>query len=173
MSSRFLVAALLGCTAVAGLSGCETAGPPGPSLLALPAQGESYAAFRQHDDYCRATAANTVGQTPGQAGASSEAGSALLGAGLGAAAGALIGAATHSAGAGAAIGAGSGLIIGSAAGERPAYASAHIVQRRYDMVYAQCMTSYGDHVRGPARPYYGGPYPPPLPPPPGYYPPPY
>ena len=173
MSPRIFVAAMLGCTAVAGLCGCETAGPPGPSIIALPAQGESYAAFRQHDDYCRATAANTVGVTPGQAGASSEVGSAVLGAGLGAAAGALIGAATHNAGAGAAIGAGSGLIIGSAAGERPAYASAHIAQRRYDVVYAQCMTAYGEHVRGPARPYYRPYPPPPPPPPPGYYPPPY
>ena len=171
MSLRSRVVVLAACSVAAlGLAGCETPLPPGPTILAVPAQGEPYPVFQQHDTYCRATAANSVGTTPGQAGASSEVGSAVLGAGLGAAAGALIGAASHNAGAGAAIGAGSGLVIGSAAGQGPAYRSARIVQRRYDIVYAQCMTSYGERVRGPGRPYYR-PYPPP--PPPGYYPPPY
>jgi len=158
-------------TAAASLSGCETA-PAGPTLVALPRQGETYPAFRQHDDYCRAVAAHDIGDSPGQAAQSNAVGGAVAGTAIGAAAGALIGSASHAAGPGAAIGAGTGLLFGSAIGSDNGARSAAVQQHRYNTIYAQCMVSYGYHVRapyGPPRPVYvyrGYPYPPPPPPPP-------
>ena len=46
------------------------------------------------------------------------------------------------------------------------------IQQRYDIAYAQCMSSKGNQVNGPAPPPAYGPPPGYPPPPPGYYPPP-
>jgi hypothetical protein len=156
--------------AAAGLSACATE-PAGPTLVALPHPGETYPAFRQHDDYCRAIAAHDIGASPGDTAQSNAVGGAVAGTAIGAAAGALIGSASHAAGPGAAIGAGAGLLFGSAIGSDNGARSAAVQQHRYNTVYAQCMVSYGYHVRSPYRPpppylYRGYPYPPPPPPPP-------
>jgi len=159
--------------AAAGLSACATE-PAGPTLVALPRPGETYPAFRQHDDYCRAVAAHDIGQSPGETAQSNAVGGAVAGTAIGAAAGALIGSASHAAGPGAAIGAGAGLLFGSAIGSDNGAHGAAVQQHRYNTIYAQCMVSYGYHVRAPYRPpppyvYRGYPYPPPPPPPPGLW----
>jgi hypothetical protein len=133
--------------AVFGLGGCAVEPPPGPSFMALPSKGKSYAVFSQQDAYCRQQAYIAAGgRTAGQAGANSELASAGLGTVAGAAAGALLGAATGNAGAGAAIGAGTGLAFGSVAGAGAANASEYDLQRRYDQTYGQCMVAYGNLV---------------------------
>jgi uncharacterized protein YcfJ len=166
-------ARISGCIvlAAAGLSACATP-PAGPTLVAVPHSGETYPSFRQHDDYCRAVAAHDVGQSPGDAAQSHAVGGAVAGTAVGAAAGALIGSASHAAGPGAAIGAATGLLVGSAIGSDSGARTAAGLQYRYNTVYAQCMTSYGYHIRAPYPPrpiyVYRG-YPPPPPPPPGVW----
>ncbi|HXY98871.1 MAG TPA: glycine zipper family protein [Stellaceae bacterium] len=160
------VAALAGMLA---LGACAVAPPPGPSVMALPAQGKDFATFQQDDATCRQYAsAQTGGTTPGQAANNSEATSAALGTVLGAAAGAAIGAAAGNPAAGAAIGAGSGLFLGGATGLGAAGYSAAAVQQQYDMSYIQCMSAKGESVPSALNappgaygyPYYGGyPYP--------------
>ncbi|MGA8095166.1 MAG: hypothetical protein WB823_12980, partial [Steroidobacteraceae bacterium] len=73
------------------LCGCATAPRPiSPTVLALPAKGESFAVFQQHDALCRQFAAERVGGAPpGQVAANRAAAGAAIGAGVGAAAGAL------------------------------------------------------------------------------------
>jgi hypothetical protein len=150
--------------------------PAGPSLVAMPRPGEDYALFRQHDGYCRSTAVNDTRGTPGEAAANQAVGGAALGAGLGAAAGALIGSASGAAGPGAALGAGTGLLFGGALGANSGDAAAARVQHRYNVVYAQCMSAYGERVAQPGgyypyrRPYMAPGYPPSPPPPPYPYP---
>jgi uncharacterized protein YcfJ len=157
--------------AAASLAACATE-PAGPTLIAVPHSGETYPAFRQHDDYCRAVAAHDTGH----AAQTHTVNGAIAGTAIGAAAGALIGSASHSAGAGAAIGAGTGLLFGSAIGSDSGAQTAAGLQHRYNTIYAQCMVSYGYHIQTPyrPRPVYGYGYPPPPPPPPpGWAPPPY
>jgi hypothetical protein len=158
--------------ALLGLGACATELPAGPSLMAMPRPGEDYGAFRQHDDYCRATAVRTAQTTPGDAAANHAVGGAAIGAGVGAAAGALIGSASGAAGPGAAVGAASGLLFGGALGANSGDAAAARIQHRYNVVYAQCMTAYGERIAQP-RPYYAYPRPylvPAYPPPPPPYP---
>jgi hypothetical protein len=135
-----------------GLSGCATTRKPaGPTVLALPAAGESFAVFQQHDATCRQYAAiQTGGQTPGQAAARDQVGGAVAGAGVGAAAGALIGSASGRAGNGAAIAAGSGLLAGSLLGAGRGRAAAASLQNSYNMSYTQCMVANGERVEQPA-----------------------
>jgi uncharacterized protein YcfJ len=159
------------CLALGGLAACATEMPAGPSLVAMPRPGEDYAAFRQHDDYCRGTAVQSAQTTPGNAAANHTVGGAAVGAGVGAAAGALLGSAGGAAGPGAAIGAASGLLFGGALGANSGDAAAARIQRRYNIVYAQCMSAYGERVQRPGGYYaYPRPYPayPPPPPPPPY-----
>jgi hypothetical protein len=77
----------------------------GPTVMALPPQGNSLTVFQQDDQQCRSHAAAGIGYVqPGQASTQAAVGSAAVGTVLGAAAGAAIGAAAGNAGAGAAIG---------------------------------------------------------------------
>ncbi|MDD5580034.1 MAG: glycine zipper family protein [Methylobacter sp.] len=126
---------------VFSLAGCVTM-PTGPSLMALPGSGKSFAQFRNDDYYCRQFATEQVGGvTPDRASVSSGVGSAAVGTALGAAAGAAIGG-----GSGAAIGAGSGLLAGGLVGTGTASASGYEAQQRYDMGYIQCMYALGHRV---------------------------
>ncbi len=137
----------LGSILLAGLGGCAVEPPSGPSFMALPTKGKTYAQFQQEDAYCRQQSFYASGgRTPGQAAADSGLASAGLGTLAGAAAGALIGAAAGNPGAGAAIGAGTGLAFGGVAGAGAANASAYELQRRYDQTYSQCMVAYGNLV---------------------------
>jgi hypothetical protein len=168
------------------LAGCATAPHRiSPTVLALPASGESFTIFQQHDQLCRQYAAVHVSAPPGQVAANRAAAGAAVGAGVGAAAGALIGSASGHAGGGAAFGAGTGLLAGLLAGSGHGHARAAAVQRGFDMAYTQCMVGNGERIEAPARarmvyavpagvvvPALSYPPPPPFPPPPPPPPPP-
>jgi hypothetical protein len=132
------------------LSGCATPRPNGPTVVALPKQGESLEVFQQHDITCRQYAVTqSGGKTPQQAAARNAVGAAAVGAGVGAAAGALIGSASGRAGNGAAIGAGSGLLAGTLLGSASGRNAAASVQQQYNVAYTQCMVANGDRVSPP------------------------
>lgn len=145
-SPRRAASAVLVLAGTLALGGCAVAPPTGPSVVAMPAQGKSLADFHQDDVACRQYAFSDIGVAPAAAAQQSAVNSAALGTALGAAAGALLGAAGGNAGVGAAIGAGSGLLFGGAAGAGAAETSSAGLQRRYDIAYAQCMSSKGDSV---------------------------
>ena len=132
--------------AVLALSGCAVAPPPGPSVVVMPGQGKTFAAFRADDAACRQFATQQTGIAPGEAANQSLVGSAAVGTVLGAATGAAIGAAVGNPAAGAAIGAGSGLALGAASGVGAAQYSGASVQQRYDIGYVQCMSAKGENV---------------------------
>ena len=142
------------------LAACVATPPAGPSVLALPKQGEDFGRFQAQDANCRNFAFAQIGYAgSAQAANNSAVGSAVLGTAVGAAAGAAIGAAAGNPGAGAAIGGASGLLVGSAAGANNAHASTAELQWHYDVAYAQCMVANGYTVQQPsfAGPYYGVP----------------
>jgi hypothetical protein len=123
------------------LGGCAVI-PEGPSTMALPGTGRSFAQFRTDDDACRRFATERIGgQSAQKAANDTVAGGAIVGTAVGAVAGAAIGGSQ-----GAAIGAGTGLIAGSAIGSSAAYGSASTTQRRYDHAYVQCMYASGHKV---------------------------
>jgi hypothetical protein len=146
-------------TATIGLAvtGCAYPAPAGPTVMALPAHGEDFALFEQHDTTCRHYAtAETNGRSPGQAGVARGLAGAAVGTGVGAASGALIGSASGAAGRGAAIGAGAGLLAGTLLGAAHGRAAAAGVQNRYDIAYTQCMVGHGESVTASAVPPYVG-----------------
>ena len=158
-------AAVLCAGLATALAGCARPGPAAPTVMALPAPGESFEVFQQHDAACRQYAsAQTGGQTPGQQAARSGIGGAVVGTGVGAAAGALIGTASGHAGTGAAIGAGSGLLAGTLLGSARGRGSAAATQNSYNMSYSQCMIAKGEQIPPPAPPavVYAAPYPTPA-----------
>lgn len=140
------------------LAAC-VAPPAGPSVMALPKQGEDFSRFQAQDAGCRNYASAQIGYgNQAQAANQNAVGTAVLGTALGAAAGAAIGAAAGNVGAGAAIGGASGLALGSAAGASNANASAASLQYGYDVAYTQCMVANGYSVQQPGYPaYYGAP----------------
>ena len=151
------------------LGACATVPPSGPSVMALPGKGRSFAQFRGDDFACREYAGSRVGTTPQQASVNSGVKSAAIGTAVGAVAGALIGG--HQ---GSELCAGTGLLFGSVAGAGAAQSSSLSLQRRYDIAYTQCMVAKGDKVEAEAPPRYRrrvyayGP-PPVFVPPPYYY----
>lgn len=149
---RSLVLATLGVSALA-LAGCASTGPAEPRVAVMPPKGKSYQAFQRDDDYCQMQAQQAIGyRSPGQTANDNTVGGAAIGTLAGAAVGAAIGAAAGNAGAGAAIGAGTGLVGGAAIGSGAGAQDARAIQRRYDMVYAQCMTAKGNNVLPPEAP---------------------
>jgi hypothetical protein len=151
------------------LSGCAAPAPAGPTVTALPAQGENFQVFQQHDMACRQYAQSQAGN-PSDNAAKSEVGSAALGTAIGAGAGAAIGSTTAHAGTGALIGAGAGLLAGTLIGSSEANRSAAVTQHAYNAAYSQCMVANGDRIAAPPpRPVV---YAPPPPPPVVYAPPP-
>lgn len=169
---------------VLSITGCATM-PTGPSITVLPAQGKPFTQFQAEDANCRKWAEQSIGTSPQEVQNRNTAGGAAVGTLAGAGAGALLGSASGHAGAGAAIGAGTGLLMGTLIGSSSGQATGAEAQRRYDIAYAQCMTSSGNQVidRVPERrrrvvvvppppppAYYVPPAPAyPPPPPPGYY----
>ncbi|MBP0589211.1 glycine zipper family protein [Paraburkholderia sp. LEh10] len=141
------------------LGGCAVAPPSGPSVVALPRNGQPLQQFQQDDYACRDYAYHsTDANAASQAATNNAAGSTAVGTLGGAAVGALLGAAAGNAGAGAAIGAGSGMLIGGATGANGASYSAYGLQARYDAAYAQCMVSKGNTIaQRPAPAYYSAP----------------
>lgn len=135
------------------LAACTVAPPTGPSIYAMPAKGKDLAQFHGEEGNCRNYAqAQIGGSNPAGAANQAAVGSAAIGTALGAAAGALIGSAGGAAGAGAAVGAGAGLLTGSAIGANNAQASGAGLQERYDIAYAQCMSSAGNTIAAPQAP---------------------
>ena len=158
------------------LSACVVAPPTGPEVVAMPGQGKTLPQFQNEDYTCRDYASRQIGYaSPAHAANQSALGSAAIGTALGAAAGAALGAASGSAGTGAAIGAGSGLLLGSMIGAGNANASSDALQQRYDIAYAQCMTTQGNQIQAPPPPPRQAPVyvVEPTPPPYYYYPQPY
>lgn len=136
----------------ATLIGCSAPGPMSPTVMALPAKGENFEVFRQHEASCRQYASTqTGGQSAGQQADKSAVASAVVGTGIDAAAGALFGSVAGHAGNGAAIGAGTGLLAGSLAGASRGRRAAASLQEQYNISYMQCMTANGEDVQAPAR----------------------
>lgn len=148
---RYAAVLIPAVLALAG-GGCAARMPASPTVMALPAAGESFTVFQQHDATCRQYASDQTGQSPGQAANRTGIGHALAGAGLGAAAGALIGSVSGHAGGGAAIGAGSGLLAGTLLGAGARRNEAAGVQNRYNISYTQCMVANGERIARPAAP---------------------
>ena len=116
--------------------------PTGPSIMVLPAPGQSFDQFRNDDAICQQFANSQMGGTSANdAAVDSEVGSAVVGTLLGAALGAAVGG-----GGGAAIGAGSGLVAGSVMGLGSSGGSRNATQQRYDGAYMQCMYAKGHQV---------------------------
>ena len=149
-------------TAASLLAGCVTA-PMGPTIPVMPGPSKSLEAFQADEATCEQYASNRVA---GQAEAANNTaiGQALIGTALGAGLGAAVGG-----GRGAAVGAASGAVVGTAVGANTSGWAQMSVQQRYDVSYAQCMETKGNHVPGPRHPRRPPPgYYPPPPPPPGY-----
>ncbi len=125
------------------LAGCVVLPPSGPSLQALPGSRLSFDQFQFDDATCRQYAtAQSGGRGPAETAQDSAAASAVAGTAIGALAGAAIGGNSE----GAAIGAGIGLLTGAMAGLGASQASYHVVQRRFDSAYYQCMYARGHKV---------------------------
>jgi hypothetical protein len=147
------------------LTACAVPGPAAPTVMAMPAKGETFDVFQQHDASCRQYASDqTGGASSQQAAARSGIATAAAGTGIGAAAGALFGSVSGHAGEGAAIGAGSGLLAGSMMGSARARGTSASLQRQYNIAYTQCMAAKGETVEPPEpRPIRYLPSPPPPP----------
>lgn len=116
--------------------------PDGPSVMVLPGTGKSFDQFRADDLECRQFASAQIGgATPSSTATDSGVRSAAVGTVLGTVAGAAV-----NGGQGAGVGAGAGLLMGGLAGTGAADASAHGVQRRYDIGYEQCMYAKGHRI---------------------------
>jgi uncharacterized protein YcfJ len=133
----------------------------GPTIPVMPGPNKSLESFQADEATCEHYASQRVaGQA--ESANTTAVGEALLGTALGAGLGAAVGG-----GRGAEIGAASGAIVGTGVGANTSGWAQMSIQQRYDVSYAQCMETRGDHVPGPRHPHR---YPPP--PPPGAYPPP-
>ena len=169
MTKKMLALALLPAL---GLGACTVAPPTGPSVVAMPGQGKSFAQFQRDDDYCRGYAQSKTADA-GQVAANAQQNStntAIAGTLIGAAAGAALGSLSGNVGAGAGIGAGAGLLGGAAVAGGNTQDAADSLQGRYDVAYAQCMVGNGESIQQPPAPVvYGGPPPGYYAPPPGYY----
>lgn len=153
LPSRWSFAGLLTAAIGLSLAGCAARSSAVPTVLALPAKGENFTLFDQHDTTCRHYASARIGgQTPGEAGAKTGITGAVLGTGVGAAAGALLGSAAGHAGGGAAIGAGSGLLAGGLLGSAAGRKAATATQNQYNDAYTQCMIGNGEQIVPPAAP---------------------
>lgn len=149
---------------VLALGACTVAPPSGPSIVAMPGQGKSFAQFQQDDGGCRNYAQSRVGDA-GTVAANAQNNAtttAVAGTLIGAAAGAALGSLGGNVGAGAAIGAGAGLLGGASVAGNNTQGAADSLQGRYDVAYAQCMVGNGETIQQPAAPVvYAAP--------PGYY----
>jgi hypothetical protein len=134
------------CAFMLTAAGCATVMPQGPSITVLPAQGKPFSQFQVEDANCRQWAEKSIGISPQELQNQNTAGGAVIGTIAGAGIGALLGSASGNMGAGAAIGAGTGLLMGSAMGSDAGRVTGREAQRRYDIAYAQCMSSNGNQI---------------------------
>ncbi len=124
------------------LTACVSLPPEGPSVMALPGSGQSFAQFRADDAMCRNYAQQAIAPYSPEAAAVN---AGVASAALGTAVGAAIGAAANGS-SGAAVGAGVGLLAGSASGVAASNTSSYLMQQRYDQNYVQCMYARGHKV---------------------------
>jgi hypothetical protein len=127
------------------LTGCLRI-PQGPNVMVLPGTGKDFRQFVIDEQTCRQWAAQQVGGRASQAASSSAVAGAAVGTVLGGATGAALGAAAGNPAMGAAAGAGAGLFGGSMVGATDAGTAQMIMQRRYDIAYAQCMYAKGNQI---------------------------
>jgi len=162
---RRILAVVLGASAL--VTGCVTP-PMGPTIPVMPGDHKPFAAFQRDDAECQDFASSRT-QGGAQRANNKALTEGLLGTALGAGLGAAVGG-----GRGAGIGAAAGAVAGTAVGAHTSAHAQYSLQDRYNIAYAQCMSSKGNKVEwGPPRGYYGPrAYPPPPPPPPAYPPPP-
>jgi Glycine-zipper domain len=150
-SYQFETIGLLSTAIALSVSGCVSQRVFTPTVMALPAAGESFDVFEQHEGGCRQYASAQIGEkSPGEGAAQSGIAGAAIGTGIGAAAGALLGSATGHAGGGAAVGAGTGLLTGTVLGSARGRNAAAAMQRQYNMAYTQCMVANGEHMASPS-----------------------
>jgi len=156
---------------VFALGACTVAPPSGPSVVALPGHGKTFAQFQQDDAYCRDYALSHDGASGSETTAASNNATktAVAGTLIGAAAGAALGSLSGNVGAGAGIGAGAGLLGGASVAGDNAQEAADSMQGRYDVAYEQCMVGNGDTIQQPPAPVIVAPPPDYYGPPPGYY----
>jgi uncharacterized protein YcfJ len=134
-------AAVAGLCAATILSGCAVT-PPGPTFQAMAPEGKPYETLTQEDNYCRSAAAQAVqGQVDAVNGEA--VGATLFTAILGTALGAAVGG-----GRGAAIGAAAGAGVGGFYGLNGSQWGQLSIQQRYNVVWARCMSSYGNSIPG-------------------------
>jgi outer membrane lipoprotein SlyB len=141
------------------LGACVTP-PVAPTIPVAPAPNKTFEAFATEQSFCQQYA---TAQTAPQAYAATNQAvatallTAALGAGLGAAVG---GSGWHgNAGRGAGIGAAGGAVAGTALGASQAGFAQMSLQQQFDIMYGQCMYSYGNQVPGfspPGTPPYSG-----------------
>ncbi|MGH8313206.1 MAG: hypothetical protein ACRER9_07965 [Gammaproteobacteria bacterium] len=154
---------VLAAAVAAAIAGCAQM-PVGPTIAVMPAPGMPFEVFQRDNYVCQQYAQASIGANPNKVANEQVVQGAVAGAAIGAAAGALLGGNSNAAGAGAAT----GLLFGTAAGAGAASDTTYGLQRRYNIVYAQCMYAKGNQVPGYAAPTYLPPPPPPgsAPPPP-------
>jgi hypothetical protein len=136
---------LLPTIAALAVAGCLQI-PQGPNVMVLPGSGKDFRQFTIDDQTCRQWAAQQIGGTASHAANGSAVAGAAVGTVLGGATGAALGAAAGNPALGAAAGAGAGLFGGSMVGATDATTAHMIMQRRYDIAYAQCMYAKGNQI---------------------------
>lgn len=133
--------------AALSLVGCAIR-PIGPTVMVLPSENKSFEQFQAEDSACRQWAAGQIGSSPQEMTNQNIATGAIAGTAIGAGLGAAIGSSSGHAGTGAAIGAAAGLITGAEAGASYGHVYGWEAQRRYDIVYQQCMYAKGNQIPG-------------------------
>ena len=158
---------VVGLATLTVLGGCVEA-PLGPSVAVMPGPNKPFDAFQTDQAVCRQFAEQQVGgaQAANQTGTNQTLVGAGVGTLVGAGLGAAIGAAAGNPGAGAAIGAGTGALGGTVVGSSQAQRTQLTLQQRFDIAYAQCMSSRGNQVPGFAPAPVSSAFAPPPPPPP-------
>ena len=122
-------------------AGCATV-PYGPTIAVMPGPDVPYDVFEQDDWECRDRAWAQV-EPEAQRANEQAVGAAVLTTALGAAIGGAV-----DGGRGAGIGAASGAAAGAGIGASTSSEANYGLQRRYDVVYAQCMYAKGHQVPG-------------------------
>lgn len=131
MRSRLIMIPLLVISACA-------APPTGPTVAVMPVPGKPFAVFQVEQAQCKQYAA---GETAGAAEQANlrQLGTVVVGTVLGGGLGAALGNVR-----GAAIGAATGALGGAAFGVGPGARDGNMLQYRYGVAYAQCMTTRGN-----------------------------
>jgi hypothetical protein len=130
------------------LGACVTP-PTAATIPVVPGPNKTFEAFASEQSFCQQYAtAQTAPQA--QAATNQAVGTALLTTALGAGLGAAVGSGgwRGNAGRGAGIGAAGGAVAGTALGASQAGFAQMSLQQQFDVMYGQCMYSYGNQVPG-------------------------